>query len=362
MSPRTILAIGDPHFKFSNAAESAQLMLDIDSFLDSLRPDWLVLLGDILDAHRNADLVPLCDATRWIKELSKKIRTFVLIGNHDRINNSDFLSGYHPFPGLEGWPNLEIIYQAKLIEGVLFVPYVKNGRFRDAIETILPYEEVPNKMEVGFAHQEFKGAPLGHKTSMIPEEWPSSYPLLISGHIHLACMVGKNLVYSGSAFSHNTGELDKKSVVFLSREETNGNPTSKDGEGGAVGLWKWERIPLNIVVRKVEYLGVSDAIARLGELSNMKSNELIQWRVSGTSAELASAIRRPEIRAALATGRFRWQPEPLPTSISTLPGEKLPLLPQSTPKIAFSNEMYSQLNSNPLANLYWNTFCSEHAL
>jgi DNA repair exonuclease SbcCD nuclease subunit len=370
MAPRTILAIGDPHFKTSNTAQSMQLVHDVDGFLARFHPEWLVILGDILHDHSKADLRPLRHATDWLKGVSKKIRTFVLIGNHDRLNNSDFLSDYHPFPGLEGWPNLEIICKTKLIDGILFVPYVKDGRFQEAIETILPYGEVPNKVEMGFAHQEIQGAPLGFKTSMISEAWPANYPLIVSGHIHTACTVGKNWVYSGSAFSHDTGELDKKSVVFLLREETNANASDNananasanleegNRNGGIVGSWRWGRIPLTVVVRKVEKMVVAEAIARLGELSSMKPNELIQWRVIGTSAELAAAIRRPEVKEALVSGRFQWKGE----TASNMVKETATPLPHSTPKIVFSNVMYSQLGNNTLAQQYWNAFCSEHAL
>jgi DNA repair exonuclease SbcCD nuclease subunit len=261
MAPRTILAIGDPHFKVANSAESSQLIQDVDTFLVRLQPEWLVILGDILHDHSWAELRPLRHATDWLKNVSKKIRTFVLIGNHDRLNNSDFLSDYHPFPGLEGWPNLEIISKTRLVDGILFVPYVKEGRFQEAIETVLPYGEVPTRVELGFAHQEIQGAPLGMKSSMISEAWPSNYPLIVSGHIHTACVVGKNWVYSGSAFSHDTGELDKKSVVFLLREETNINVNSNTEEGGenggVVGSWKWGRIPLTVVIRKVEKMVVA---------------------------------------------------------------------------------------------------------
>ena len=51
----------------------------------------------------------LCRANSFLIDLSKLRKTYVLIGNHDRINNNVFLTDEHPFTGLKGETNIVIV-------------------------------------------------------------------------------------------------------------------------------------------------------------------------------------------------------------------------------------------------------------
>ena len=97
----------------------------------------IVIMGDILDTHEKIHTLPFCRAVNFILELSRLKKTFVLIGNHDRMSNNDFLSDEHPFIGIDdNNDNLSIVDKVLVYNDYLFVPYVPPGRFKEALNTI----------------------------------------------------------------------------------------------------------------------------------------------------------------------------------------------------------------------------------
>ena len=206
-----ILLIGDPHFKISNAEETTQLHQETIKYVKNNTLDFVVIMGDILDTHEKVHVQPLCRAVNYITEISKYVKTYVLIGNHDRINNNVFLTEDHPFTGLKKKPN--IIIADKVIEedNFIFVPYVSPGRFMEALKTI---DFVPNK-QIIFAHQEFRGAKMGAFKSEIGDIWPKDYPNVFSGHIHDFQILQPNLVYTGTPFQHSFGDTSDKFLLKI---------------------------------------------------------------------------------------------------------------------------------------------------
>ena len=184
------LLIGDPHFSEKNAPV-------IDKFIEetfklNLKAyQKIIILGDILDTHEKINLRSLCKAIDFIKKLSKYSKTYVLIGNHDRINNSVYLSEEHPFTGLIGLENIYIINKPFLEENFLYVPYVETGRFYEAISDF-----DLKKVKTIFAHQEFLGSIFDDKGDKIPDI--KTY----SGHIHNYRKMA-NLTYVGTPFQHS---------------------------------------------------------------------------------------------------------------------------------------------------------------
>ena len=101
-----ILLIGDPHFKINNAEETTQLHQETIKYVKNNTLDFVVIMGDVLDTHEKIHVQPLCRAVNYITEISNHVKTYVLIGNHDRINNVVFLTEDHPFTGLKEKPNI----------------------------------------------------------------------------------------------------------------------------------------------------------------------------------------------------------------------------------------------------------------
>jgi len=248
-----ILLIGDPHFKSSNALETNQLHKSTLNYLKSNPTiNFVVVLGDILHCHEKIHTQPFCRAVKFLTDLADERETFTLIGNHDRINNNVFLTEEHPFVGLKEYPNLHIVDTTlyfsssslqKNDEDALFafVPYVPNGRFKEALE--IKNKEIKRNYEectAIFAHQEFRGCKMGSIISEDGDIWEEELPAIFSGHIHDRQRLQKNIFYPGIPFQHGFGDNDDKAIYLLSI----GSPIQK-------GDWKAEKIELDITPKKL---------------------------------------------------------------------------------------------------------------
>ena len=90
--PITVLTIGDPHFKVGNVPESKEMTKKLISLAKNIKPTFIVCLGDILHRHETIHVSPLMRAEEMVRLLSEIAPIFVVIGNHDRPNNSNFLT------------------------------------------------------------------------------------------------------------------------------------------------------------------------------------------------------------------------------------------------------------------------------
>lgn len=215
-----ILLIGDPHFKNNNHLETdvfvKETLIHVEKEKDNI--DFIVILGDVLDTHEKINLQSLCRATNFIRKLAKLKFTFVLVGNHDRINNKVFLTEEHSLIGLKNNNNIQIVDKVLKFRHFIFVPYVQPGLFNKALETInFDISEIKSI----FAHQEFYGAKMKSITSTIGDKWPREYPPVFSGHIHSFQKVQDNIIYIGTPYQINFGESDDKALLMLKINKEN---------------------------------------------------------------------------------------------------------------------------------------------
>lgn len=207
-----ILAIGDLHYKTTNIRESKELEVELIRIIQEQDPKFVVLLGDTLDKHENIHPNPLKRAVKFIKRVASMKPVFLLIGNHDRPNNEDFLSEYHPFVGLEDHYNITIVSDIVMFDNYLFVPYVYPGRFMEAILT--KKSKGNSKVHCIFAHQEFYGAEYG-AVSKKGDKWDLSYPYIVSGHIHKFQQLQANILYTGTPMQQTFDEEPDKSISMI---------------------------------------------------------------------------------------------------------------------------------------------------
>lgn len=213
-----ILCIGDPHFKVSNPKETRQLYFEIEKILNKYRFDLVVVLGDVLDTHERIHMSVHKRACEFLLMISRYVETYVLVGNHDRVNNQDFMTDIHPFTGLER-ENLHIVWKTQKIKFsdkfIFFVPYVPPGKFEKALEA---ESFDPETAKLIFAHQEFRGCKMGAIVSQEGDEWPEDYPEVISGHIHDYQKLG-NITYAGTPFQHGFSDSIDKKLMAISIKE-----------------------------------------------------------------------------------------------------------------------------------------------
>jgi len=215
-----ILAIGDLHFKKNYIHRGKEVLSEIQNILENNEYDFVVILGDILNDHEVVDTTTFNLACNFIHKISEYTNVFLIIGNHDYINNTQFLSNHHPFNPLKKWKGVNIIDRPKNVQcknkQFLMCPYVYPGRFLEAINTIDDWYLA----DCIFCHQEFKGCKMGAFISEKGDIWDESYPQVISGHIHDHQIPQDNIFYTGSAVQHGFNESSSKYIFeFLFENE-----------------------------------------------------------------------------------------------------------------------------------------------
>lgn len=222
------LAIGDLHIRHENFTDIDILVSKVSSIIQNANPsfDFVVLLGDVLDKFINIKSTEQNKAYEVVDKLSKLCKTFVLVGNHDMINNQQFLTTNHSLYGLRYIQNvclIEKVVVEKIKDKIFtFIPYVYPSRFVEALNT--DETQTWSQSTVIFAHQEFKGAVYDSNTASTKgDEWPEEYPLVISGHIHGWSQLQENIIYVGSPMQHKVDELSEKFIwefMFIDDEYT----------------------------------------------------------------------------------------------------------------------------------------------
>ena len=240
----TVLAIGDPHIQLCNLPEVDILIARLVQLINSKDPDFVVLLGDILHDHERLHTIPLNKAYEMISTLSKLKPLYILVGNHDLINNSQFLSENHWLNGLKHWNNVHIVDKVIDVhihnEKFILCPYVPNGRFKEALATCETNYETSSCI---FAHQEFVGCKMGAIVSVDGDQWGLDDPYVVSGHIHSKQTPQENIYYPGSALQIAFGESEKNIVALLKFDNID---------------HELEEVDLNLPRKKTLYLDVDD--------------------------------------------------------------------------------------------------------
>lgn len=242
-----ILVIGDPHFRSKHLLEGEELVEQCVNLAKEIFPSLIVCLGDVLDSHEVARNAPYNLACKFVEQLAEVAPIYVLMGNHDLINQSQFCTPTHFFNPLKKWENVFIIDKPTVVMsgGKKFVmcPYVPPGRFLEMLSLLedgdeeLGIEEGQDWADADciFAHQEFQGVNSSSRIEqgeeLISEKgdiWDNEYPPVISGHIHCAQTVGENIFYPGSAMQINFDEDPDKKIWHVKFKST--LPSDEDGE------------------------------------------------------------------------------------------------------------------------------------
>jgi DNA repair exonuclease SbcCD nuclease subunit len=267
----TCLAIGDQHFKVKNVLDVEQLIKRVTKLVKQLKPTFVVLLGDLLHNHEKLHVVPFNLATKLITSLARLSKVFLLVGNHDYCNNSQFLTTKHPFNAFKKINNVTVCDRVIIREfsncKFVFCPYVPPDRFEEALDTVHDKGKSWDDADCIFAHQEFYGCKFNPTTASIDGDvWPDNYPLVVSGHIHNAQKLQDNIYYVGSCMQTAFGESSKKTVAYL---------TFQKGKE-----YKMQKIDLELRKKKIVHLETAEA-----EDYQPPENVHIKLVLTGTSGQ-----------------------------------------------------------------------------
>lgn len=195
-----ILRIGDPHIKPSNLEESEKLMHFINDQIFTRKPDRVEILGDLFHTHSIVRLEVLEFWVEWIDVLlAHEIDLYILIGNHDRANTSEFAPSFElAFKHIRN-KHLKIVNYPRA-EG----PFAYVSHYHDQEVFV----EVANKCaeqgaKVLVCHQTFKDAEYenGFYAPDGIDYERLNFDTIISGHIHTRQVIkkgNKTVIYPGT--------------------------------------------------------------------------------------------------------------------------------------------------------------------
>lgn len=283
-----LLIVGDLHYTTGNRIDTAAVETAVFALIEQHKPQQVVLLGDILDTHERYHTDPHGDSINFLKQLRAALKAYggqlaVLIGNHDRPNNSDYLSGRHPFTAFESTNEFAVVSTPMIItvpncsRRVVCVPYVPPGRFAEAVATV---SVLPTDLIV--AHQEFKGAKMGAIVSEAGDDWPLDRNEVISGHVHDYQRLQPNVLYVGTPYQQRFGETDGKTVSLFELEA----PSVIDSEQRLAlpglkpkKIMRFSASEVSTIQLPVGYRLKIVVIGTQGELNAVKKNpRYLEWR------------------------------------------------------------------------------------
>lgn len=286
MSIVKVLCIGDPHIQLDNILEFNKFLENITILAKEKKPDLIVILGDTLHTHERLHTIPLNKAYEFVNIMSSIAKTYILVGNHDYISNTQYLSENHWLNGMKVWDNVVVVDRVKSLiinnKKFIFVPYVSNGMFEKALNTFNEYDW--KEVTCIFAHQEFYGCKMGGIISIEGDKWDNEYPLVISGHIHSRQKIGNNIYYPGSAMQNAFGESDKNIIPFIIFKENN--------------EYECEEINLELPRKKIIYMDVTD----IDDYKLPKSEDKIKVTLSGNYDEFKALKKTSKYKKMIDEG------------------------------------------------------------
>jgi DNA repair exonuclease SbcCD nuclease subunit len=214
-----ILFLGDPHCQANNLEESEKLMHFFNDQILELKPDRIIILGDLFHNMAIIRSEVLDFWNSWLDILSETAELVVLVGNHDQISHQyqaiHALSVFnrikkHSFK-LADTPQVDGIYA--------YMPYIHDSDKFVGIANNLATQGA----KVLISHQTFAGsqyengfyAPDGINPDLL------NYDLIISGHVHARQRFGK-VIYPGTARWLTASDANQPKGLWLVDFDSNG--------------------------------------------------------------------------------------------------------------------------------------------
>jgi DNA repair exonuclease SbcCD nuclease subunit len=324
-----VLAIGDLHIQPETLAEVNVFLRQLDKWLTGNPVDLIVVLGDTLHTHETVYTECLNKMLEYLRICEKYAETEVLIGNHDYCNNGQFLTDAHPFVGWKKTHNIvdrvKVRYARE--EKIVLVPYVPDGRFHEALNTIGNEWKSASCI---FAHQLFDGAKMGPIIAKGVEKWIEDSPMVISGHIHDKQLPQRNLWYTGSSMQISFGEREDHTISLITLPKQ--------------GIPIIQEINIHPPTKKTVYFDVSKVKEmKLPEEENVK----LKVTLSGDSEEFKTFKKTEEYKKLLQKGvkvvfkQKRDTPMNLPTTnLKTFPDILFSLIEESPQMLDMYNSLF----------------------
>jgi DNA repair exonuclease SbcCD nuclease subunit len=325
-----VLCIGDPHIKVNNMLESQEMLEKLVEITQEKKPDFIVCLGDVLDRHSNIHVSCLMMAEKMVDKLSALCPFYLLVGNHDRPNNSNFLTNEHPFNAMKKWPNVFVVDVFEKLEiggkKFLFLPYVSPGRLEEAIQISMKNgdtsEDIKSYVSI-FMHSEIYKCKMGAIVSEQGDKYPLDYPLAISGHIHDYDHLQTNVIYVGTPIQHSYSDGIHKCVSLF---------TFSEG-------WDQERIDLGL--RKKVTIYITPNEVHDFQIPKDKDLKLV---IRGDEASIKTISKVHKIQELKKSG--------VKVVFKTIQPSDTDISKNRTEKVTYKERLFSEINQQPHM-LFW---------
>jgi DNA repair exonuclease SbcCD nuclease subunit len=282
--PRLLL-IGDQHIRHDNLHAVQRLETWLSEQWRHEGFTHIVLMGDLLDRHTHVEQPLLARADRLLRHilsLDPSIHLIVLCGNHDMAHNQVFLTPDHwlivyQHNGLERLTIVDKPTQVPTLNGLLFMPYVPDGRFIEALDS--SYPDWKARFTALFCHQSFTNIQsIGHLLKDA-DTWLSEYPLAISGHIHDSHWASANLLYTGSYIPVSNGESNDKRLWLV------------DYDCQRHLLTTPRSLPVNFLLRTTIEVNQPADVMTILQDKPLDPNQHTRLVIKGTAEQIASWTR-----------------------------------------------------------------------
>lgn len=300
----TVLCVGDIHIKPTNLPLIDGLEVQLVDAIRREAVQCVVLLGDILDTFERIHTQALNRAYRLIDTLRNEAHVMVLVGNHDLINNQQFLTDQHWMNAMKDWSNVTIVDRVVTRRvadlELTFVPYVPVQRFAEALDTALSTDKW-QQVDYIFAHQEFQGCKMGAIQSVHGDPWPLDAPMVISGHIHDYQRPQDNVLYIGASVQNNFGDQTDPRLLCIQGPHR-----------------QWTEIPVLLPKKKTVYttldeVGTLDASAWTDD----PTVDMVRVVVRGDYEQFKTFTKSREYDQLLASQKCKIVHKPSPTPTTT---------------------------------------------
>lgn len=271
-----ILCIGDQHFKPSNLPQVDIFLKKLEEWLSENEVNLIISMGDLLHTHERLHTQALNKALEYIELLAKYSPTYVMVGNHDGINNQIYLSSNHWLNSIKHYDNVTVIDDITILNinkiKITLCPYVPDGKFRTALDT--KKGEWEDSMCI-FAHQLFDGVKMGSIVAEDVEKWEDDDPMLFGAHIHDKQWVQDNMFIVGSAMQEAFGESEDKTLLLLTLNE--GETLSRKFFEN--NKEKFQMVDLDLPKKKILYMDMEEL--EKFDLETLKNNTDYKLTVDG---------------------------------------------------------------------------------
>ena len=123
-----ILCFSDTHYCVKNIPYTRELHSKIIPLITSSNIDFVVMLGDFFDNKRATETPAMIEANKLIYEISQIKKIFLIVGNHDIVNETEPVrEDNHSLVLFKQWENVIVVDKVIRYDKFIFCPYVPVG-------------------------------------------------------------------------------------------------------------------------------------------------------------------------------------------------------------------------------------------